>query len=905
MTDDRARQEAREAAQRQAAMGRRVASLQEGNMGPVLKRWINADVVPIAALMREVAVAYLAGDMAEVGRLLDTPSSELELGRERPLRALMEWCLRGKSPGRADETTYAEDIVLSFMATAVSILASGSVSRPGSHSPKGPTFSSVMASTSDAVKSCVLGQFITGIQGAGAMQAIRERRPELWKQKKSLSRICSLLQSQARPLLREMELAGVESVLSGNKTVLTVMGAKGGERMLTVRPPDAIAWEIMTLCWHGERDGSTSEHRSLWLGFAAMILAAAQRTGGWFEVGGTRTGRKGHTRTTKHLLLSDAARDAIAKDSDRWLSQGFDPEPMVVPPESGDYLTVKHRPVTGQRPPLGLITKAKGTTSWDYGAAALAATPWSVNPYALDVEVSEEDSASIMRIAAHRRLAGESAFYLPTCMDFRGRTYYRTPWVSPQSGDLGKSLLCFPKAETWCEPEGPDPVDSLVMHFAGLYGGPHKVDKAPLSVRKAWWDNWAGQVDEADKPLTLKAHLGLWNAGEWDRIPIQLDGTCNGLQHLSAMFRDEEAARHVNLTRSTLEDAPADIYGVVAGEVAYHLQGEVPVWWARMQAAGIKITRKTTKGPVMVLPYGGTREAVRLSVKTALLDQLGKHGLGTNSEGGTSSSPWHLMTALGYGESKDNEAASYEAFRARDLYDHPGFNTDSGQLAGLIWESIAPVIPKAMAAMACLTAVGGFVGDRGLSWRVGLGPEESRLWVTQAKSKASRKQVTMRGFHLPDMVRRLTLMANSNEVDPKGHRTGIVANFIHSLDGAHLAATVALFRERGGGCVGSVHDCLLVRPSEAALMGRCLRDTFVELYEEDPLAQPVRLISEGVDGPEVEEYASWYALAEAADQAVGAQWEAKGSKGVRPRVQFPVRGSFDITEVRDSAWFFS
>jgi hypothetical protein len=44
--------------------------------------------------------------------------------------------------------------------------------------------------------------------------------------------------------------------------------------------------------------------------------------------------------------------------------------------------------------------------------------------------------------------------------------------------------------------------------------------------------------------------------------------------------------------------------------------------------------------------------------------------------------------------------------------------------------------------------------------------DTQRLWVIQAKSKASRKQVTMRGFHLPDLVRRLTLMANVNEIDP-------------------------------------------------------------------------------------------------------------------------------------------
>jgi DNA-directed RNA polymerase len=165
---------------------------------------------------------------------------------------------------------------------------------------------------------------------------------------------------------------------------------------------------------------------------------------------------------------------------------------------------------------------------------------------------------------------------------------------------------------------------------------------------------------------------------------------------------------------------------------------------------------------------------------------------------------------------------------------------------------------------------------------------EEGLWVVQAKSKAATKQVTMKGFHLPDSIRRLTLHTQTNAVDPRAHQAGIVANFIHSLDASHLARTVALFRARGGLCVGAIHDCVMVRPSEAKLMGECLRDAFVEMYEEDPLAQPVRVIeTEGDLEGLVTEYDSWYVLAEHAG------------------IEFPKRGTFDITEVRQSAWFFS
>lgn len=862
-------QVAREKGARDAALGKRAKAVAEGHLGPVLKRWINADVVPIASLMRQVAEAYLAGDIRGVAKLLDTPASELT-EKERPMVPFMEWLLRGKSPGRAEDTTYAEDIALSFMASLISALASGK---------DGVSLSTALSGASMAVRNTVEGQFIVSIQGAKAMQAIRERQPELWKQKKSLGRIAAQLRSQIKPeFLRE---AREEIVIPtrGNRKVFQVLDYKGDARRIELtRTPDAIDWQIMDLCWHPDGDPSDSRHRSLWLAFAGMLLAAAQRVGGWFDVVmGPKKKRK--YQATRLLVLSEKAHYAIKADIDKWVQMGFSSQPMIVAPEDGDYLSVKHRKVNGQRPAKGLLTNPDETTAWE-GAKVLAETPWQVNPEALaywrglgegGVERSSAlDLTDTMRLAEHRRLAAEPEFFLPVSMDFRGRMYYRTPWVTPQSGDLGKSLLMFPSVAdhgVWLdEEEQAQWLKAIITHMSGLWG--NKVDKAPLAVRYEWWKEWSAHPSftMAEKPHTLLAHWELMVRERTDSIPIQIDGTCNGLQHLAALTRDEEAAQHVNLARSSVLSAPADIYGVVAQQVTWRISCMDAPWVLRMRAAGLDINRKLCKGPVMVLPYGGTREAVRISVRGAVLDQLSEEimRLGT--------SPWHEMEEDGYG-----------AFKERDLKDHPGFNSDCQQLALLVWESIAPVIPRPMAFMSSLQGIGAAIGERGLAWRVGLN-SGSPLWVVQAKSKAQRKQVTMKGFHLPEAVRRVTLMANSNEVDPKAHKTGIVANFIHSLDAAHLSLACVIFRAKGGGCVGAVHDCVLVRPSEAALMGRCLREAFVQLHAEDPLAQPVRLM---VDKDHWEEYPSWYALAE----VLG--------------VTFPDRGEFNLEEVYDSAWFFS
>ncbi len=68
-------------------------------------------------------------------------------------------------------------------------------------------------------------------------------------------------------------------------------------------------------------------------------------------------------------------------------------------------------------------------------------------------------------------------------------------------------------------------------------------------------------------------------------------------------------------------------------------------------------------------------------------------------------------------------------------------------------------------------------------------------------------------------------------------------------------------------------------------MGRSLREAFKEMYEEDPLSKPVKLIP--LDGSEEIVYGSWYELADAAGTA------------------FPQPGTWQPSEVLSADWFFS
>lgn len=909
MTTDGLRHEqiVREKAQRDAALGRRAKLIADGDMGPVLRRWVNGAVEPTTKRVRAVADAWLEGDTDQVAALLDSPTFGLPVvnARQNALLPLLGWCLKGSSPGRSSgRTTYAEDLVLACMGSVLMGLASD-------RKQQGAALTTTLVRAAQAIRETVLGQWLSTVQTPAAVEKIRRKgkggkQGKTWHQVQKLNTVAAMMMSSVLPQLQARDRGEVVLGELGSKTIVKVTDPHTKHtRQLTLRECEPDDWLVLDMARHvkGEKD----VHAETWMSFAMLIICAAQVESGWFELTGkmrtapsaiVSVARKRRVKDpTRWLVLSEDAFEAIAGDIERWIGMGFVREPMVHPPEEGDYLTVKHREVTGRRGPMGVRTEARESDAWSAACEVLAATPWTVPAHTLKAirestfireVVAKSVPSEVARetiIGSYRRLA-TSTFYFPVMMDFRGRLSPRTTWVTYQGGDLQKGLLAFaPGGDTGFMSDAA--AQALNLHTSALYG----LDKAPLKQREAWcYDNlgpaghailrgeWEDPalgdlLTKADEPIQLLTAVGLIRHDQHERVPCQIDGTCNGLQHLTALFRDEVGAKAVNLTASTLDDHPFDIYEDVATRVRARLDGIPDAWASRIRAA-VTIDRKLCKRPTMVLPYGGTRTTIADTVLASILDQ------------GPDPTWWTECRATVEGEvfvtDEEATANNYLAFADRELWDHPLLHRDARMLGQVVWECITEVIPKAMLAMDALRKVGTYVGGRSLEWAVGMG--ERPLWVVQAKPKSARVSSKFRGFHLPAKVRGLGLVVGKDEVDVAYQRTGIVANFIHSQDAGHLAATMSAFRGLGGTAFGSIHDCFLGRPSEMADLNLATRAAFAETYAADPLAQPVRI--RDLKSGEVESFPSWYDLAAAAGAS------------------FPPRGTWDVDEVRESAWFF-
>lgn len=580
-------------------------------------------------------------------------------------------------------------------------------------------------------------------------------------------------------------------------------------------------------------------------------------------------------------------------------------EPMLIPPVDGGYVTsTDNQRVTNKGAIDGYGTVAEGTDHWKLLCEFMAGTPWVIVKDHLHLFSDEGgetrwaggkalDAEDEAHLAAYSKLK-QKRFYLPTRVDFRGRCYYRTHPVTAQGSDLQKSLLAFtprPKREMNAEEKA-----AIALHITNLYGNGY--DKATMEQRLRWFENdlnfhWSnGQrelIHKADKPAQFQSMMTLLKSGAWEQIPIQIDGTCNGIQHLSAMFLDEKAGPLVNLVD---HEKPADIYGEVAKKLWERLMAmkHPAPWVGRMVAlfAEKSIDRKFCKSTVMTLPYGVTRQGAEEQVIKAA---TGLVSLATLSLWGECLElnarvhdewQWRL--------DDDAIANGYKAFADRatmdDISTHPLFRLDCRKLSTLLWETIEETIPKPMQAMEAFKKIGSSIGDHVFEWQTA--PGDVPFWVVQSKAKTHSRQLKMRGFHLPAVARSMSLRVRSNDIDKGSHSSGIVANFIHSHDAEHLTRTLRFLPQ--GTAFAANHDSFWTRASSARQLNAACREAFCDKYgaqpSTHPLEQPCRVVNPRTGQVE----GSWDSLRAMAEE-VGAP--------------LPDPGTLDIHEVLNSTWFFS
>lgn len=446
-------------------------------------------------------------------------------------------------------------------------------------------------------------------------------------------------------------------------------------------------------------------------------------------------------------------------------------------------------------------------------------------------------------LAEANKFAKYDEIYFPHNLDFRGRVYPMTI-LNPQSNDLGKSLIQFANGVAL----GSTGARWLAFQGANCYG----LDKKTMTERLEWvYSNTElilatakRPLDDlrwmdADSPFEFLAFCFEWadymEQGERyvSKLPIAFDGSCSGIQHFSAMLRDEVGGLSVNLVP---DDKVHDIYGIVCEKIVEVLkkdfdngsqdevvtddEGKTYIKKGTRSLAkewlDYGMSRKVPKRSVMTLPYG--------SGQYGFVDQV-----------------YEDTVALAIARNP----MAFSAPRQACSY-----------MAKLIWDAVHKVVIKAMEAMKWLqTASALLASDKNIN-----GESIPTYWITPAGFPVLQKYLDTKDVHIKTVLSgslkiqelltkeitektegqnlRLTgLVRDQKKINVRKQRQGIAPNFVHSMDASHLMLTVCACADKGIKSFAMIHDSYGCPAGQADIMFTTVREVFVDTYKNNDVLQ--------------------------------------------------------------------
>jgi len=452
----------------------------------------------------------------------------------------------------------------------------------------------------------------------------------------------------------------------------------------------------------------------------------------------------------------------------------------------------------------------------------------------------------ILELAKARE--NEPEIFFPHQLDFRGRAYPIPMFLNPQGIEYSRALLEFSKGMRMGS--NADSARWLAIHGANQYGE----DKCTLDERVEWVKNNQEEILQsakepltcnfwktADKPFCFLAFCFEWAGyiangdNHLTHIPVSVDGSCNGLQIFSLLLRDEIGGEATNLIPSS---KPQDIYGIVADRTIKILKEEVDepfrekCKWSKKQMAdmwlSVGIDRKICKRPVMIVPYSGTMYSCREYIEDYLRDDAKTNPFGDD-----------LLYPTIY-------------------------------LAQIIWQQIDTTVVKAREAMEWLKQVTRLAAleDLPITWST-----PSGFQVIQAYREVTARRIETK---MSEGIVKLSLQEDGQQLNRRRQKSGCSPNYVHSLDSAAMALTVCKMKSQGVHHFAMVHDSYGVHASNVQKLSKCLRQVFVEMFQDD--------------------------LLEKFRDEIYALLSVKNQKKIPP---LPAKGNLNLEKVLDSDYFFA
>ena len=406
----------------------------------------------------------------------------------------------------------------------------------------------------------------------------------------------------------------------------------------------------------------------------------------------------------------------------------------------------------------------------------------------------------------------DTEFYQYMSADYRGRIYYDEPFLNYQGSDLARGILLFGKGKVMRQED----TYWLAVHTATSYNQSYdiseipdwceadyashlteeglesiSVDKMTLNDRAQWTqENIQALITlgknrefrpEAEKTVTfLACCVELYNYSITDgdyisHLPIPIDGSNNGWQHLGAISKDRKTGELVGLIPT---DIQKDFYVQTAKELINQTEDDRLI------------------GILDAMPMKHIRKGIS------------KRGSMTRAY------------SAGAGKIAEN---MYFDCKVEDFHETYGIKEeDCSSFAKLLIKAIDIVCPGPLSTMAYFQALAakeiGYT-DR-ITWTT---PSGFDVEYTAWKMDNHRCLGTISGYRRVNHVVHIA----SDYPDIRSFMCGISPNFIHSLDAAHMSLVV----DEWPNTFGAVHDSFSTHACDVEDLLTLTKSKFIEMYD--------------------------------------------------------------------------
>lgn len=400
-------------------------------------------------------------------------------------------------------------------------------------------------------------------------------------------------------------------------------------------------------------------------------------------------------------------------------------------------------------------------------------------------------------------LADQPYIYFPVKLDWRGRIYSVPSYLTYQGDELAKALLEFAEGQVIKEPRKDDYF--LKVYGANLYG----LNQLSFTDRIKWVDENQDKIISLDKQFWLDAKEPLLflsfcfeyknylatlkeNKEFITHLPIQLDATCSGLQHLSAMIKDSKLAEQVNLLNT--DDLPKDLYQNILNLIKERIGEFVRDNPYYIRLKGIELTRAQVKRSIMTIPYNitikGVAEYLEESFEVVYINK-------------------ERMLK------KDDVLINYKELFA---------------FAKIVHSTLFDTHPTLKAIVDYFGAMVKLLSKLGLPV-IWITP--SGLSITQRYVKFQTKKIKPKSFYKSAPI---SVSLPTQDINLRKQVAAFMPNLIHSMDSANIVGLIKSYIELGGDFypmnIYTIHDCFATTSPRVHILNFLVRKAFIELYSE-------------------------------------------------------------------------